>query len=344
MEVRFTPIKRVLVTGGLGFIGARFIRHIIRRDVTVLNLDLNTYAADERRLAVSAAYRVQTSHCDVSDGSAARIVKEFQPQLVVHFAAESHVTRSERQAQTFHRSNVEGTRMMLDASVAAGVPLFVHISTDEVYGPCFGKPFSEEDKEPGEGKATSHYAKSKALADDLAMSYSQRIPLAVVRPTNCFGPWQHAEKAIPRWIIRALVDRRMPVWGDGQQVRDWMYVDDACSGIETVIERGAVGQAYNLAPQGAQRTNLEIARLISRIVTGSEDAVYLTQYDRPDHDRRYAIDASKIHALGWQPSVELEMGLRKTVTWYRRNREWWTGLIAEAEQLYDDASERSTTL
>jgi dTDP-glucose 4,6-dehydratase len=340
MEGPSTPTQRVAVTGGLGFIGAAFIRHIVRRDVTVLNLDLNTYAADERRLASIPSGRVQTVHCDVADDSVTPLIKGFRPDLIVHFAAESHVTRSEHQAQIFHRANVDGTRMVMEASLAADVPMFVHISTDEVYGPCFGNPFREEDKESGEGRATSPYARSKAFADDLVMSYSDRIPLVVVRPTNCFGPWQHPEKAIPRWITRALSGQRVPVWGDGAQIRDWMYVDDACTGIEVVIDHGSVGEAYNLAPQGRQHTNLEIAQLICRIATGTDDAVYLTQYDRPHHDRRYAIDASKARRLGWKTSVQLEAGLERTVGWYRTNPEWWSGLIAEAEQLYDDAAQR----
>ena len=145
----------------------------------------------------------------------------------MHFAAETHVTRSEGAAEAFFHANVEGTRSVLDAAVAAGVPRVVHMSTDEVYGPCPGAPFGEHQKLPGEGLATSAYARSKALADDLAHSYSDRLDVVIARPTNCIGPWQHPEKAVPRWATRALRGERLPVWGDGQQVRDWMFVSDA---------------------------------------------------------------------------------------------------------------------
>ena len=164
--------------------------------------------------------------------------------------------------------------------------------------------------------------------------------MIVVRPTNCFGPWQHPEKAIPRWTTRALRGERLPVWGDGQQVRDWMYVEDACDGIRVLIERGETGEVYNLAPEAAQRTNLEIAQAVARAAGRDEDAVYLTAYDRPDHDRRYAVDATKVRALGWNPRLDFETRLRQTVEWYRDNTGWWESLIPEAERIYDDELER----
>jgi dTDP-glucose 4,6-dehydratase len=334
----------ILITGGLGFLGSAFIRGAADRGQGVLNVDLATYAADERRIAETlerhGQWSVRTERLDVASEEFTELVRRERPPLIVHFAAESHVTRSEREGRRFFRSNLEGTRRVLEAAEKADVGLVVYVSTDEVYGPCSGRPFREEDKAPAEGRATSAYARSKALADDLARSFFGRVPLIVARPTNCFGPWQHPEKAVPRWIIRGLLGEGIPVWGDGMHVRDWMFVDDACAGIELLVRRGSPGEVYNLAPQGQQLPNVEVARMIARAAGRPEDAVYLTEYDRPLHDRRYAIDAAKIRALGWQPGRALEDRLAETVAWYRSHREWWDPLLLEAEELYADAVER----
>jgi dTDP-glucose 4,6-dehydratase len=267
-------------------------------------------------------------------------VVEENPAILVHFAAESHVTRSEREVESFYRTNVQGTRSILEAAARARVRAVIHVSTDEVYGSCHGNPFSESDKQPGEGLATSVYARSKAVADDLALSFADRIPVIVVRPTNCFGPWQHPEKAIPRWITRILRDEPIPVWGDGKQMRDWMFVEDCCSAIELLIKKGTPGEVYNIAPEGSQHTNLQAAHAVAKAAGADEDAVYLTAYDRPRHDRRYAIDASKLRSLGWAPEQDVETRLAETVAWYRDNRWWWEPLVPDAESIYDDAAER----
>jgi dTDP-glucose 4,6-dehydratase len=329
----------MLVTGGLGFIGSEFVRRAAARGNAIVNVDLDTYAGDDRRL--DGVEGIETVTMDVADPDLAKLVAAVVPGVVVHFAAESHVTRSESDSDAFYRTNVDGTRNLLEAATAAGAELIVHVSTDEVYGPCDGEPFREDDKLPGEGVATSAYARSKALADDLARSYFDRAPVAVVRPTNCFGPWQHPEKAIPRWIIRALSGDRLPVWGDGGQVRDWMAVEDACSAIELVVERRAAGEVFNVAPEGAQRRNLEMARAVARAAGRAEDAVYLTAYDRPDHDRLYAVDASRLRSLGWAPRGDVEAKVAETVEWYRAHRSWWEPLVADAESLYADADERT---
>jgi dTDP-glucose 4,6-dehydratase len=330
--------QRLLVTGGLGFIGSELVRRAAARGASIVNVDLDTYAGDARRLA--GAPGVETVHMDVGDPGLGDVIASARPDAVVHMAAESHVTRSETDRDVFFRTNVDGTRSVIEAATAAGVGMVVHVSTDEVYGPCEGEPFREDDKEPGEGAATSAYARSKALADDLARSYFGRAPVVVVRPTNCFGAWQHPEKAIPRWIARALAGDRLPVWGDGAQVRDWMAVEDACAAIELLIELSATGEVFNVAPEGAQRSNIEVARAIAHAVGRSDDAVYLTAYDRPEHDRRYAVDASKLRALGWEPRADVETKLAETVDWYRANRAWWESLVADAEALYADAAER----
>jgi dTDP-glucose 4,6-dehydratase len=234
---------RVLVTGGLGFIGSAFVRALAADGTAVLNVDADTYAGDERRLHAVASGLVETVRMDVADPALADLVRAERPARIVHFAAETHVTRSEGAAEAFFRTNVEGTRNVLDAALAADVPRVVHISTDEVYGPCPDEPFGEDQKLAGEGLATSPYARSKALADDLALAYADRLDVVVARPTNCIGPWQHPEKAVPRWATRALRGERLPVWGDGRQVRDWMFVADAVSGLRVLTDRGARGTA-----------------------------------------------------------------------------------------------------
>jgi len=326
---------RVLVTGGLGFIGSAFVRALAADGRRVLNVDLDTYAGDERRIAGVGDGMVETMRLDVASPELAGVVREERPALVVHFAAESHVTRSEDTPEVFFHANVEGTRVVLDAAEAAGCRV-LHMSTDEVYGPCPADPFREEDKLPGEGLATSAYARSKALADDLARSYAERVDVVVARPTNCIGPWQHPEKAVPRWATRALRGERLPVWGDGEQVRDWMFVEDAVSALRLLAERGERGEVYNVGPQAEGVPNVEIARAIARSAGQDEASVYLSHYDRPQHDRRYAVATDRIAGLGWHASRSLEAAIAETVEWYRENEAWWSPLVPDAEQLYAD--------
>ena len=326
---------RLVVTGGLGFIGSAFVRSVARQGQAVVNIDARTYAADPRRLRDVDG--VTTISLDLTAGDLDEVVCDERPDAIFHFAAETHVTRSETDPETFFRTNVEGTRRLLDAALKCAPAAFVHISTDEVYGPARDAPFRESDKEPGEGRATSAYAKSKAIADDLALSYADRLPVIVVRPSNCFGPWQYPEKAIARWSARALSGDTLPVWGDGGYTRDWMYVDDACEGIRTIAEKGTPGEAYNLAPESEPRTNLDIARAIARAAGRDKTAVQITDYDRPQHDRRYWVDASKARTLGWEPTRSIDAALEETVAWYRDNRAWWEPLVAQAEAIYDDA-------
>ncbi|MEA2453316.1 MAG: dTDP-glucose 4,6-dehydratase [Actinomycetota bacterium] len=329
--------KDVLVTGGLGFIGAAFITHLTSTGASVVNVDAGTYAADKERLG---NLTTETHLVDVRDPALAELVATKRPNAIVHFAAETHVTRSETDAEGFFSTNVDGTRAVLDAARDAGVETVLHVSTDEVYGPALDEPFRETDKGPGEGKATSAYARSKAVADDLALTYANDLRVIVVRPTNCFGPWQHPEKAIARWTARALADERLPVWGDGEQIRDWMYVDDACSAIALVMDKADRSDVFNIGPGRDTRTNRSIAEAVAQAAARGPDAVYLTAYDRPDHDRRYSVDATKLRNLGWSPEVGVEEGIRRTVAWFADNRSWWVDKVGSAEALYDDVEER----
>lgn len=326
---------RVLVTGGLGFIGSAFVRALAADGQTVLNVDLDTYAGDRRRLSDVPTGLVETVQLDVTSSELAGLMAAERPPAVVHFAAESHVTRSEHASEVFFRANVEGTRRVLEAASAAGVPRVLHMSTDEVYGPCPAAPFREDEKQPGEGLATSAYARSKALADDLAMDFDGAA-VVVARPTNCIGPWQHPEKAVPRWATRALRGERLPVWGDGGQVRDWMAVDDVVAALRLLLERGEPGLAYNVGPAAQGVPNLEIAQMVAEAAGAGGDAVYLSEYDRPQHDRRYAVDTTRIEALGWRPRHTLEQTVAATVAWYRDHADWWSPLLPAAEALYAD--------
>lgn len=326
----------ILLTGALGFIGSALARSWSDQE-PIVNLDLFTYAGDPRRLAELPAGSVETHRVDVASAQDVEAAAEAcRPRWIVHLAAESHVTRSETDPDRFFRTNVEGTRVVLEAAVRAGVERVVHVSTDEVYGPCAGLPFSEEAKQPGEGLATSAYARSKALADDLALSFSDRVEVVVVRPTNCFGPWQHPEKAVARWTVRALQGRSLPVWGDGGQIRDWMYVDDACEAIRLVLRAGRPGQVYNIGPEAGARTNLEVARAVADAAGRPQASVELSGYDRPGHDRRYAVDCTRLRELGWAPQVDFDQGVARTVAWYEDNPAWWSPMVADAEALYAD--------
>ncbi|MDQ4125237.1 MAG: NAD-dependent epimerase/dehydratase family protein [Actinomycetota bacterium] len=321
---------RVVVTGGLGFIGSAVVRRFVERGDAVTNLDAGTYAADPRRVPEG----VDTRRVDVAGDPLEEHLADAA--AVVHLAAETHVTRSETDEQTFFRTNVDGTRAVLDAAASAGVELVVHFSTDEVYGPALDTPFREEDT----GRPTSAYARSKAVADELALGHDGGPHVIVVRPTNCFGPWQHPEKAIARWTTRALSGHDLPVWGDGGYVRDWMFVDDVCDAVEVLVDERPPAGAYNVGPEGDPVTNADVAREIARLAGRDDDAVYLTAYDRPSHDRRYSVDSSKMRALGWGPRVGVREGLRATVEWYRSHRDWWEPLVREAEALYDDRAAR----
>lgn len=332
--------SKLLITGGAGFLGSHFVRQAIRRrGHEVVNVDCLTYAGDLRRLSDvegDPAYRFAC--LDIADSSGVHeVVAGEKPEAIVHYAAESHVTRSESDPDRFFRTNVEGTRNLLEAAAANGARRFVHVSTDEVYGSTLQGSFKESDKPQGTGNAASPYSQSKALADDLARSYADRLEVVVVRPTNAFGPWQYPEKVFPRWITRALRDNPLLVWGDGLYIRQWLYCEDFASAVELVLERGKPGEVYNVGPtHDPEITNLDLARWLVEYLGAAPSRIEMTGYDRPDHDRRYAVDSSKIRQLGWSPG-NVWAQFEKTVEWYRAAPHWWESLIREAESIYTDS-------
>ncbi len=336
-------MKRVLVTGGAGFLGSHFVRRWLGSGRgPVVNIDALTYAGSEARLAAVQGDPAHTFvRADVCDrGEMDRVAAEYRPDVIVHFAAESHVTRSEAAEGRFWRTNVEGTRTMLEAAAGAGVARFVHISTDEVYGPITKGEFTEDQKEPGEGRATSPYARSKAVADDVARSFGKGLDVVVLRPTNCFGPWQFPEKAFARWTTRALSGRPIPVWGDGLYVRQWLHAEDLARAVHVVLDAPGRDPVYNVGPRHSPEvTNLALADWLVTYLGLPRERLVLTAYDRPGHDRRYAVDPGRIEALGWRAG-DLWKGLSATVDWYRDSADWWRPLVAEAESIYSDEETR----
>ena len=316
---------RLVVTGGLGFIGSNFVRMVLdlHPDWRVTNLDLVTYAGNPANLADVAerpGYRFVKG--DIAEAGDVARVLEGGADAIVNFAAESHVDRSILAAGPFIRANVLGTVQLLEAARAASGCRVVHVSTDEVYG-ALGPgdaPFTERTPV----NPTSPYAASKAAADHLALAFARTHgqDVVVTRCSNNYGPFQFPEKLIPLMITNALEGKRLPVYGDGRQVRDWIHGEDHCAGVLAALERGRAGEVYNFGAR-AERANLDI---VSRIVvlTGVSPALVEHVADRPAHDRRYAMDPSRAEReLGWRPSRSFEEGLAATVRWYTDHEEWW---------------------
>jgi len=329
-------MKTILVTGGAGFIGANFVRQVLcESDARVVNLDLLTYAGNRESLEGLQADRHLFVEGDICDGMLVRrLLAEHRPVAIVHFAAESHVDRSIDEPGAFIRTNVNGTQALLDAALEfwqGGVDQFrfVHVSTDEVYGTL--SPKEPAFTETHRYAPNSPYAASKAGADHLARAWHRTygLPVIITNCSNNYGPYQFPEKLIPLMLINALEGESLPVYGDGQQRRDWLYVGDHCRAIRRVLEAGEPGRVYNIGGN-AEMANLDVVHLLCDLlderVPVERPRRELVEYvtDRPGHDRRYAIDATRIRdELGWAPSVSFAEGLARTVDWYLDNRDWW---------------------
>lgn len=316
-------METVLVTGGCGFIGSNFVRHLLATDetISVVNLDKLTYAGNPENLAdVSTEGRYRFVKGDVADRVLVREIVQDRIRAIIHFAAESHVDRSIHDSAPFIHTNVEGTQVLLDAAREYHVPRFVQVSTDEVYG-SLGPAGAFTETTPLQ--PNSPYAASKAAADLLVRSYVHTfgLPAVITRCSNNYGPYQFPEKLLPLFITNLERDEPVPVYGDGLNVRDWIHVRDHCTAVERVWRAGKPGEVYNIGGR-CERTNLEITHLLLEIM-GKPLSLIRFVKDRPGHDRRYAIDCSKIeHELGWRPSVSFEDGLRDTVRWYAAHRDW----------------------
>ncbi|MBI2304071.1 MAG: dTDP-glucose 4,6-dehydratase [Chloroflexi bacterium] len=316
-------MNSILVTGGAGFMGSAFVRYLLREYYSqrVVVLDKLTYAGNLENLAsVAADPRYTFIHGDICDAPLVdRVMAEHHIEAVVNFAAETHVDRSLIEADAFIKTDVYGTYVLLEAARRHGVARFLQIGTDEVYG-------SLERGSAGEGdplSPRSPYAASKAAGDMMALAYhvSHGLPVMVTRSCNNYGPYQYPEKLIPLFITNAIDDQGLPIYGDGQQVRDWLYVEDHCRAVDVVLQRGRPGEVYNIGA-GNERPNLEV---VVGILQGLEKPWSLVRHvaDRPGHDRRYSLNWGKIASLGWRPSYPFESGLAETIRWYQENQGWW---------------------
>ena len=316
---------KLFITGGAGFIGSNYVRHVLASSDDELTVfDALTYAGNLSSLADvvdDARYSfVQGDICDREAVSAAMAGHD----MVVHFAAESHVDRSIVDPDTFVRTNCLGTNVMCDVARHVGVERFLHISTDEVYGSIEDGSFIETDRLG----PRSPYSSSKAGSDLIALSYQETydLPVIVTRSSNNFGPFQFPEKVIPLFVTNLLDGKKVPLYGDGLNIRDWIHVLDNCAGVDTVLRKGTIGEIYNIGG-GNETTNRELTSMVLANMGVGEEMVEYVE-DRLGHDRRYSIDCSKANALGWKPSRDLDVAVAETVEWYRANRAWWELLKA----------------
>ncbi|HHQ49238.1 MAG TPA: dTDP-glucose 4,6-dehydratase, partial [Acidobacteria bacterium] len=314
-------MKRILVTGGCGFIGSNFVRHMLSAHpgLEVVNLDALTYAGRPENVAdVADDPRYTFVHGDICDaGVVARAMEGCD--AVVNFAAETHVDRSLLGAGHFIQTDCYGVWVLLEEARRRGVERFVQISTDEVYGSIEEGSFTETDPL----MPRNPYSASKAGGDRIAYSFwaSHDVPVIITRASNNFGPYQYPEKLVPLFVTNALADRPLPLYGDGQNVRDWLFVEDHCRAIDFLLSRGEPGEVYNIAG-GNERANIDVTRAILDILGKPHDLIRLVT-DRPGHDRRYSLDAGKLAALGFEPETGFETALEHTVRWYVDNPQWW---------------------
>ena len=329
-------MKNILITGGAGFIGSNFINHILskRDDYNVVNLDKLTYAGNLENLKYAETKKnYHFIKGDITNSDLVNYVFEkYEIEFVINFAAESHVDRSILGSETFYRTNVIGTNVLLEAALRYGVEKFIQISTDEVYGSLDKEGLFTEKTSLS---PNSPYSSSKAAADMMALSFHHTygIPIVITRCSNNYGLYQFPEKLIPLMIINAINNKKLPVYGDGMNVRDWIYVIDHNKAVELVFEKGRIGEVYNIGASN-EMPNIEIVKLILKHLKKSEDLIQFVT-DRPGHDRRYAIDSSKIrNELGWEPEFNFEAAIDDTIKWYMKNKGWWERIISGEYQNY----------
>lgn len=329
--------KKVLVTGGAGFIGGNFVQYMVNKyaEYDIYNLDLLTYAGDlTKHRQIETRNNYFFIKADIADrDSIFSIFESHQFDYVVHFAAESHVDRSISNPGIFVRTNVVGTQVLLDAAKQQGITKFIHVSTDEVYGELSYDPttfFTEETPL----QPNSPYSASKASSDLFVRAYHETygLPVNITRCSNNYGPFHFPEKLIPLTISRVLNDQKVPVYGDGKNVRDWLHVFDHCSAIDLVLHKGDDGEVYNVGGHN-ERNNLEVVQTIIKALGKSGDLIEFVQ-DRLGHDKRYAIDPTKLEQLGWKPIYTFDTGIAQTIEWYLENKEWWNQIISGEYQHY----------
>lgn len=324
-------MKKILVTGGAGFIGSNFIRYILNKydDYHIVNLDNLTYCGNLGNLKdIEKDKRYKFIKGDITD---AKIVEKLVKgcDCVVNFAAETHVDRSIKDPAVFVRTNVFGTYTLLEAAKKFGIELYIQISTDEVYG-SIPEGYS---RETDSLFPNSPYSASKAGADLMARSYfvTYKLPVIITRSSNNFGPYQYPEKIIPLFITNLLQNKKVPLYADGMNRRDWLYVVDNCEAIDLVMHKGSAGEIYNIGA-GSETANIELTRAILALL-GKDEGMIEYVKDRPGHDKRYALDITKLKALGWRPKHDFRYALELTIEWYRNNEAWWKKLIKCREDI-----------
>lgn len=329
-------MKRILVTGGAGFIGSNFINYILsnRKDIFIVNLDKLTYAGNLQNLTgvEKNPNYVFVKGDIVNDELVSYLFQKYEITHVINFAAESHVDRSILGSEIFFRTNVLGTNVLLENAKRFGVEKFIQISTDEVYG-SLGLEGMFEETTPLQ--PNSPYAASKAAADMMALAFhhTYHVPVVITRCSNNYGPYQFPEKLIPLMIINSLNDKKLPVYGDGMNVRDWIYVIDHNKAVELVLEKGEIGEVYNIGAN-TEKPNIEIVKLILKTLDKPESMIEYVK-DRPGHDRRYAINSYKIKKeLGWAATYSFENAMKDTINWYLNNEKWWKEIISGDYQNY----------
>ena len=330
---------KIIVTGGAGFIGSNFVHHMVNKypDYEIINLDLLTYAGNLENLKpVENKPNYRFVKGDIADRKFIfDLFEKEKPDVVVNFAAESHVDRSITDPEAFVRTNVMGTTTLLDACRTYGIKRYHQVSTDEVYGDL---PLDRPDlffTETTPLHTSSPYSSSKASADLFVLAYHRTygMPVTVSRCSNNYGPYHFPEKLIPLMIINALHDKPLPVYGDGLNVRDWLYVEDHCRAIDLILQKGHVGEVYNIGGHNEMR-NIDIVKLICKELGKPESLIHHVT-DRKGHDRRYAIDPTKIHKeLGWLPETKFADGIKKTIQWYLDHEDWWQPIISGEYQQY----------
>jgi dTDP-glucose 4,6-dehydratase len=311
---------KLLITGGAGFIGSEFTRQAVRKGHETLVVDNLTYAGDMKRLS-AVKEKIRFYKVDITDRKGLEeVFKKERPEVVIHFAAESHVDRSILNPRAFLETNIVGTFNLLELARDYSIKRFINISTDEVYGDL-GETGSFTEDSPL--RPNSPYSASKASQDMLGRSYwrTYKLPVITVRPSNNYGPWQYPEKFLPVIIMKALKEERIPVYGDGRNVREWLYVEDCADAIFSVLERGRPGEVYNIG-SGEERRNIDVVREVLRLLGKKEELIEFVK-DRPGHDFRYSMRIDKIiNEIGWRPKTGFNEGLKNTVRWYLDNRTW----------------------
>lgn len=319
-------MKNLLVTGGLGFIGSAFVRMLLRERpaVRIVNLDAITYAGNRENLREAEGDpRYRFVHGNICEADAVRDAIGDGVDAIVNFAAETHVDRSILAPETFLRTDILGTQVLLEAVRERGIGRYLQVSTDEVYGDV---PYGHS-REDDPLRPSSPYSASKAGGDLQVLAYlrTYRTPVLITRGSNTYGPYQHVEKLIPLFVTNLIDDRPVPLYGDGLQIRDWLHVEDHALGVLDVLERGEIGSVYNLGG-GNPRTNIDVTQRLLAACGRSMETHVKPVEDRAAHDRRYAVDCARAHALGWEPRVPFDRGLQETVEWYRANEAWWRPL------------------